>query len=80
MLGLVLKEFAAKHPGILVANLGMMAFTPISDIYLPHLYGLLVNKIEKGQDIKVLTHYTFELGHRCVVHHVCSCGDEHDAK
>jgi len=57
MLWQVLAEFARQHPGVLVANLGMMAFTPISDVYLPHLYGELVDKIEKGLDIKSLVFY-----------------------
>lgn len=37
--------FARKHPWLAAANLAFMAFVPVNEVLLPHLYGRLVDAI-----------------------------------
>jgi ABC-type multidrug transport system fused ATPase/permease subunit len=43
----VMSEFARQHPWIMVLNVCMMGFAPIADVYLPYLYGRLIDAVEK---------------------------------
>jgi ATP-binding cassette subfamily C protein LapB len=42
-------DFYRERPGLLAANLSFMAFMPLNEVLLPHLFGLLVEAVEKGR-------------------------------
>lgn len=46
MLLQLLSDFAKRHPWLIVANFLFMAFAPINDVVLPHMYGKLIHAIQ----------------------------------
>lgn len=49
-------EFLKKNPSLTAANMAIaLSLSPLNDILLPHLYGKLVNVVERGEP------YTFNL-------------------
>jgi ATP-binding cassette, subfamily B, bacterial len=41
-------DFYRERPGLLAANLSFMAFMPLNEVLLPHVFGLLVESIKDG--------------------------------
>jgi ABC-type bacteriocin/lantibiotic exporter with double-glycine peptidase domain len=50
----VILQFLRDHPGLSAVNFVLaLVVTPLNEILLPHLYGMLVRAIERGESISV---------------------------
>lgn len=58
----IVLEFMKDHPGLTFANVSLaLLLTPIHDILLPHMYGVLVNDVQQGSMANITRHLTILL-------------------
>jgi len=50
----LLITYAKQHPWLLVLNVCFMVFVPFNEILLPHLYGRVVNAIQKMSGVEMI--------------------------